>query len=186
MYERYRDQGCASEFPVRTKCIALFQTIDGVDVLLFAMYVYEYGDLCPAPNKRRVYISYLDSVQYFEPQCYRTNVYHTIMVEYLRYVKNRGFHTAHIWSCPPTPGDDYIFYSHPKHQLVPREDILRAWYHRMLDQAKSQGVVVRTTTLFDEYFGDDTVDLVPPQRKHPFCLPYFEGKCFGSVEIVGG
>lgn len=153
--------------------------------MLFAMYVYEYGDLCPAPNKRRVYISYLDSVQYFEPKCYRTNVYHTIMVEYLRYVKRRGFHTAHIWSCPPTPGDDYIFYSHPKHQLVPREDMLRAWYHRMLDQAKSQGVVLRTTTLFDEYFGDDSVDMVPPQRKYPYCLPYFEGDYIpGELENI--
>jgi E1A/CREB-binding protein len=149
------------------------------------MYVYEYGHDCPAPNKRRVYISYLDSVQYFEPKCYRTTAYHAIMVEYLRYVKKRGFHTAAIWSCPPVGGDDYIFYCHPKHQLVPREDMLRSWYHKMLDQAKSQGIVIRTTTLYDEYFTSDGVYAVPGQRRDPTCLPYFEGDYIpGEIENI--
>src|SRR3569623_913554 len=43
MVQYYGDKGCPSLFPVRTKCIALFQTIHGVDTLLFALYVYEYG-----------------------------------------------------------------------------------------------------------------------------------------------
>lgn len=173
------------EYPVRSKCIALFQTIHGVDTLLFALYVYEYGQECPAPNKRRVYISYLDSVQYFEPKCYRTTAYHAILIEYLRYVKERGFHTAHLWSCPPTPGDDYIFYCHPEHQKIPREDMLRTWYHKMLDKAKSQGVVIRTTTLYDEYFTDSSVDPVPGQRYDATCLPYFEGDYIpGEVENI--
>lgn len=185
MIQRYSAQGYPSEFPVRSKCIALFQKIHGVETLLFAMYVYEYGHDCPAPNKRRVYISYLDSVQYFEPKCYRTTAYHAIIIEYLRYVKKRGFHTASIWSCPPVGGDDYIFYCHPKHQLVPREDMLRLWYHKMLDQAKSQGVVIRTTTLYDEYFTSDGVDQVPGQRRDPTCLPYFEGDYIpGEIENI--
>jgi E1A/CREB-binding protein len=171
-------------FPVRSKCIALFQKIHGVDTLLFALYVYEYGHECPAPNRRRVYISYLDSVQYFYPKCYRTLVYQSILVEYLRYVKNRGFHTAHIWSCPPTPGDDYIFYCHPSHQLVPHEDMLRTWYHKMLSKAKAQGIVIRTTTLFDEYFASETgtqlssnVDITS--------IPYFEGDYVpGEIENI--
>ena len=185
MFARYSAQGYPSEFPVRSKCISLFQRVHGVDTFLFALYVFEYGHDCPAPNRRRVYISYLDSVQYFEPKCYRTKVYHTVLVEYLRNVKQRGFHTAHIWSCPPTPGDDYIFYCHPKHQLVPREDMLRAWYHEMLDQAQRQGIVIRTTTLYEEYFGEDTTDVVPFQTKFPTCLPYFEGDYIpGEIENI--
>jgi E1A/CREB-binding protein len=185
MYERYSSQGCPSEFPVHSKCIGLFQKIHGVDTLLFALYVYEYGQECPAPNKRRVYISYLDSVQYFEPKVYRTTAYHAILVEYLRFVKTRGFHTAHIWSCPPAPGDDYIFYSHPTHQPTPREDMLRTWYHEMLDKAKAQGIVIRSTTLYDEYFANDGVDKVPGPRDDPTCLPYFEGDYIpGEIETI--
>jgi len=185
MLRHYEAQNCPTYFPVRTKCIALFQSIHGVDTLLFALYVYEYGHDCPAPNKRRVYISYLDSVQYFEPKCYRTAAYHAVLIEYLRYVKKRGFHTAHIWSCPPTPGDDYIFYCHPDHQKIPREDMLRAWYHKMLDSAKSQGVVIRTTTLYDEYFKTDSSESVPEQRFDATCLPYFEGDYIpGEIENI--
>jgi hypothetical protein len=184
MLQRYPANGRPTEFPVRSKCISLFQKIHGVDTLLFAMYVYEYGHDCPAPNRRRVYISYLDSVKHFEPKCYRTVAYQAILVEYLRYVKERGFHTAHIWSCPPTPGDDYIFYSHPSKQLIPHEDMLRTWYHQMLATAKAQGVVIRTTTLYDEYFtsegGNNT-----PARGDPTCLPYFEGDYIpGELENI--
>jgi hypothetical protein len=185
MLERYAEKGCPTEYPVRTKCIALFQEIHGVDTLLFAVYVHEYGQDCAAPNRRRVYISYLDSVKYFEPKCYRTVAYHTVLLEYLRYVKNRGFHTAHIWSCPPTADDDYIFCAHPSHQLTPREDMLRAWYHRILDRAKGEGIVLRTSTLYDEYFVKDGVDSVSWSVSDPTCLPYFEGDYIpGEIENI--
>ena len=184
MLQRYKFKEYPSEFPLRSKCIALFQKIHGVDTLLFAMYVYEYGDDCPAPNRRHVYISYLDSVRYFEPKYYRTIAYHSIIVEYLRYVKKRGYHTASIWSCPPVNGDDYIFYCHPKHQLVPREDMLRAWYHTMLDQAKAQGIVLSTSTLYDEYFSSDSEN-ISGQVLTPTRLPYFEGDYIpGELEII--
>ena len=185
MLDWYGDKGCATAFAVRTKCIAMFQKIHGIDTLLFAAYVYEYGQECAAPNRRRVYISYLDSVQYFEPKCYRTVAYQAVLVEYLRYVKNRGFHTAHIWSCPPTPGDDYIFFSHPQHQKTPRDDMLRAWYHQLLDHAKAEGVVLRTTNLYDEYFVHDGVDSVSWATDSPMCLPYFEGDYIpGEIENI--
>ena len=76
-----------TEFPCRSKCVVLFQNIDGQDVVLFGMYVYEYGHDCPQPNQRRVYVSYLDSVHYFRPRQYRTMVYQEIIVAYLEYVK---------------------------------------------------------------------------------------------------
>ena len=120
---------------MRSKCIALFQKISGVDVILFTMFVFEYDHDCPAPNRRRVYISCLDSIKYLEPACYRTAAYQAIIVEYLRYVKDRGFHTAHIWSCPPTPGDDGIFHCHPSKQVVPTDAWLRSWYLEVLEKS---------------------------------------------------
>ena len=49
-----------------------------MDIILFGMYLYEYGHTCPQPNQRRVYVSYLDSVYYFNPRQYRTLVYHEV------------------------------------------------------------------------------------------------------------
>jgi len=185
MLNRYGSKGCPSEFPVRSKCIGLFQKIHGIDVLLFAMYVYEYDQNCPAPNRRRVYISHLDSAQYFEPKCYRTTVYQSILMEYLRYVKDRGFHTAHIWSCPPPPGEDRIFFVHPSHQLMPQEDTLRSWYNKMLEKSKDEGIVIRTTTLHDEYFNQTTASPEFQHREDPLSLPYFEGDYTpGEIETI--
>lgn len=90
MLKRYAAQDYPSEFPAKSKCLVLFQQQDGVDVILFAMYVYEYGHQCPLPNQRRVYISYLDSVHYFKPREFRTDIYHEILIAYLDYVVRKG------------------------------------------------------------------------------------------------
>jgi len=176
MLRRYADLRYPREFPARSKCVLLFQEMDGVDVILFGMYLYEYGHKSPQPNQRCVYVSYLDSVYYFRPRQYRTMVYHEMLIAYLAHVKQRGFHTAHIWACPPCKGDDYIFFCHPEDQKTPKDDRLRSWYITLLEKAKEEGIVTHITNLWDEHFKSD----------HDAALvPYFEGDYWpGEAENV--
>ena len=70
-------------------------------------------------------------------------------------------------------GDDYILYCHPNRQKTPRSDRLREWYHMLLRQAKSEGIVTYLSNLYDTFFEggkDHRVD--KPSVLH---LPYFEG-----------
>lgn len=107
-YDAFRGDGFAEAFIYRQRVIILFQKLDGVDVALYCMYVQEYGNDCPAPNRNVVYLSYIDSVKYFRPEVQaangislRTFVYHQILQGYLTFVKNLGFETMYIWACPP-------------------------------------------------------------------------------------
>jgi E1A/CREB-binding protein len=176
MIRRYAELKYPQEFPARSKCVLLFQEMDGVEVILFGMYLYEYGHRCPLPNQRCVYVSYLDSVYYFRPRQYRTMVYHEMLIAYLAHVKQRGFHTAHIWACPPCKGDDYIFFCHPEDQKTPKDDRLRSWYVSLLEKAKGEGIVTHITNLWDEHFNSEHDATI---------VPYFEGDYWpGEAENV--
>ena len=35
-------------------------------------------------------------------------------------MKKLGYTMAHIWACPPSEGDDYIFHCHPAEQKIPK------------------------------------------------------------------
>ena len=52
-----------------------------------------------------------------------------------------SFLTAHIWVCPPSAGDDYIFHCHPLEQKVPGLKRLINWYKEILVKGKSDSVV---------------------------------------------
>ena len=49
---------------------------------------------------------------------------------------------AHIWACPPSEGDDYIFHCHPIEQKIPKHKRLVEWYKKMLDLAVKDHVVI--------------------------------------------
>lgn len=49
--------------------------------------------------------------------------------------------TGHIWACPPSEGDDYIFHCHPLDQKIPKPKRLQEWYKKMLDKAVSERIV---------------------------------------------
>ena len=177
MKRRYAHKNYPDEFPFRCKLIVVFQRLDGVDVILFALYVYEHGADNPPPNQRTVYISYLDSVYYMRPRRMRTLIYHEILIKYLDYSRERGFATAHIWACPPLKGDDYIFYAKPEDQKTPRDARLRQWYMDMLTECQRRNIVGRLTNMYDLYFANEALDATS--------VPYLEGDYFpGEAENV--
>jgi E1A/CREB-binding protein len=177
MKVRYAFRNYPDEFTFRCKCIVVFQNLDGVDVMLFGLYVYEHNEKNPLPNKRAVYISYLDSVYYMRPRQMRTFIYHEILIAYLDYVRRRGFATAHIWACPPLKGDDYILYAKPEDQKTPKDDRLRQWYIDMLIECQMRGIVGKLTNMYDLYFSDPSNDAT--------VVPYMDGDYFpAEVENI--
>merc|ERR1711920_436403 len=140
------------EFRYKSKCLVMFQRVGGIWTLLYGVYVHEFDENEPEPNNRRVYISYLDSINYFQPRNLRTAVYHEVLRSYLMYCKQRGFHTAHLWACPPLKGDDYILYCKPEDQKTPKSERLRQWYVTMLTEAQKEGIVVEINNMYSEYW----------------------------------
>lgn len=177
MKKRYEHKKYPEEFPFRCKCLLVFQQLDGVDTVLFALYVYEHDEKNPPPNQRCVYISYLDSVHFMRPRRIRTFVYHEILIAYLDYARRKGFATAHIWACPPLKGDDYIFYAKPEDQKTPRDSRLRQWYIDMLVDCQKRSIVGKVTNMYDLYFADEKLDAT--------AVPYLEGDYFpGEAENI--
>uniref|UniRef100_A0A1Y1MJM8 histone acetyltransferase n=1 Tax=Photinus pyralis TaxID=7054 RepID=A0A1Y1MJM8_PHOPY len=163
----------SAEFPYRAKALFAFEEIDGVDVCFFGMHVQEYGSDCPAPNTRRVYIAYLDSVHFFKPRQFRTAVYHEILLGYMDYVKQLGYTMAHIWACPPSEGDDYIFHCHPVEQKIPRPKKLQEWYKKMLDKGIIERIVLDYKDILKQAMEDNLRSAAD--------LPYFEGDFWPNV-----
>jgi hypothetical protein len=171
--ERY-----VAESGYRSKCILLFQRIDGADVALFALYTQEYDLTCPAPNTGRVYIAYLDSVKHFcshtdsdgyisscpgkaalhkskarvMPHGLRSAIYHEILLGYLAHASARGFENAHIWACPPQRSLSYIFWCHPPDQRTPSREHLRDWYAKLLERGKLLGITAQPDGLYETFF----------------------------------
>jgi len=177
MKARYAFKNYPAQFEYRCKCLIVFQKIEGVDVMLFGLYVYEHDEKNPAPNTRCVYVSYLDSVHYMRPRKIRTFVYHELLIAYLDYVRQRGYATAHIWACPPLKGDDYVLYAKPEEQKTPKDQQLRQWYINMLETCTKRGIVKNVTNMHEQYFSKPELDAT--------VIPYLEGDYWvGEAENV--
>ena len=195
---RGRDGAALPEFlKYESRAVVLFQKLDGCDVMVFSMYVHEFPTAAGGPSAGRVYVAYLDSVEYFRPRTARTEVYHELLVAYLDWSRGRGFDAAHIWACPPQRGNNFIFWCHPQHQRTPSRERLTEWYRAMVARATATGAVRRVATLYDECFAawdttrrrhkpqhaqrpavwDDNADADEgaPAPRLPVCPPVFDG-----------
>ncbi len=61
------------------------------------------------------------------------------------------FTTGHIWACPPSEGDDYIFHCHPPDQKIPKPKRLQEWYKKMLDKAVADRIVLDYKVQFGHF-----------------------------------
>lgn len=126
------------------------------------------------PNSNQVYISYLDSIRFFdsspskimvagvEETC-RTLVYHSVLCAYMAFVKEIGYTHVNIWVEPPQLGDDYIFNVHTDdHFKNPMSALkLKEWYTSMLKKACAKGITLLYRPMADEYSYINTVREIP-------------------------
>ena len=80
---------------------------------------------------------------------------------------------AHIWACPPSEGDDYIFHCHPPEQKIPKPKRLQDWYKKMLDKATIERVVID--------YKDILKDAIESNMQNACEMPYFEGDFWPNV-----
>ena len=100
-------------------------------------------------------------------------VFNDIFPGYLDYMKKLGYTMAHIWACPPSEGDDYIFHSHPPDQKIPKPKRLQEWYKKMLDKGIIERIVLDYKDIYKQALEDNI--------QSPAELPYFEGDFWPNV-----
>lgn len=87
-----------------------------------------------------------------------------------------GFVTGHIWACPPSEGDDYIFHCHPSDQKIPKPKRLQEWYKKMLDKAVAERIIHDYKVLqLSGFFPSFSLDLLSFSliRTHTFVFSFF-------------
>ncbi|KAK1302735.1 Histone acetyltransferase HAC12 [Acorus calamus] len=168
------------QFPYKSKAIMVFQKIDGIEIVLFGMYIQEYGSNCPEPNRRHAYLAYLDSVKYFRPdtliksatgEALRTLVYHEILADIWFMVDSTWPQSSHY----RVPG---ILQETRFCQLPHLGMSIAQKYATVLQKAAEEHIVVGTTNVYDRYF------LSSDECKAKFSaarLPYFDGDYWQSA-----
>lgn len=71
---------------------------------------------------------------------------------------------AHIWACPPSEGDDYIFHCHPQEQKIPKPKRLQEWYKKMLDKGMVERIVLDYKVSINAQLINDTQSRVLPKN----------------------
>ena len=120
------------KFLALQRVVMVMQVISDKPHLIFGMYVYENPALLSRQSNTtgRVYVGYLDGTNTYQRTSQR-NIYYDVINAYFEYVSAIGYHSAHIWACPPSD-DDYNFYIFPNSGgRVHTADKLCEWYVKM-------------------------------------------------------
>ncbi|EGT58182.1 hypothetical protein CAEBREN_04501 [Caenorhabditis brenneri] len=134
------------EYDMRT--IYLFQRLEGVDVIVFAMVCQEYKDI---RGKSWVVIDYLDSVPFVEPAEARGAVFREAILSYFAWAKKMGFNHAHFFSNPPQQGTDFILSIHPTSQKYKKPAALLGYYNNLLAKGVERKILAEVRTLEREH-----------------------------------
>lgn len=71
---------------------------------------------------------------------------------YLQYAMLMGYTMAHIWACPPSEGDDYIFHCHPPDMKIPKPKRLQDWYKKLLEKGIAENIVFCFKDIYRQVF----------------------------------
>jgi hypothetical protein len=131
----------------RSKCILGFRRFPatGSHVVFLGMYVHEYGRQSAGANANggRVFLECLDSTPLYseERPGERQEVLTNIMLAYFEFITAQGFEYAHVRVPPPTDDKGYIFASRSVNVRLRAAMHLAHWFKRLLQMAKSQGII---------------------------------------------
>ena len=172
MIERY---GVNGPFPYMARTMLVTTEAENdKDIIFLGLVVNEFGPECPEPNKNKVYLAYVDSVQlYHQSSCCmyqqgagghtlcsdpegcndeRKKIVRALLMGYLDSARRRGYKSAYIWSMPPNDGNhEYMFHMRPTHQHIPTAHQLESWYQRLLAASQTAGIL----TNFESNCNDD-------------------------------
>lgn len=153
------------------KALGAFLKVDAdsdEEVCFFSMFVQEYPADCPIVANQRyaagiggrsgekgdkrtggrryalcrlVYISYLESVNFFKPSWLRTDVYYQILLAYFDWVRQLGFERVYLWASPPNKGSGFIYFAHPPDMKFPTRERLQDWYRLLLNKGVETGII---------------------------------------------
>ncbi|KAG5175561.1 hypothetical protein JKP88DRAFT_148095, partial [Tribonema minus] len=141
-------------FDYTVKAIGLCARIDGVDVCVLIVYVYEYGADAPACNRKSVYVAYVDSVEYVYPDAVRSQLYQEVIGAYLEHARRLGFETAYLWSAPARQVGSYVWWQRPARMKAATSEHLRSFYNRIFKRCGEDDTTVESmrTNLYVAHF----------------------------------
>lgn len=151
----------------KEKTLALFQRCeDEVYVFLFLASVQYLDD--------NLYLSYIDSIHYYNNKEKRTWVYQTFLLSIFDHArKSKNVKKAFLWSMPPTINHDYFFNKHPESQQIPDQNRLTMWYINLFERGKEEEIISEYLNLHEFIRKEEIISLNN--------LPKFDGDFWPSI-----